>query len=374
MQAPLFVRPLTEQEQAELEAGRRSSQGFTVRRSQMLLASAQSKSTPTIARLIGCSDQTVRNAIHDFHERGLAALQPKSSRPHTTYEVFDEEGRERLRALLHQSPRTFGKNTSIWTLELAAEVSFAVGIASQPISGETIRNALRLLGVRWKRAKHWITSPDPAYLRKKNRRDSLIRLVLAHPSWALGFQDEVWWSRLAQPDQHCWVEENERTRLQELQRPKEDTDPKALACYGVLLRRSQEPTDQMLLRFVDGRPVSAVTTDFLTACCNELEAQSISVLVLIWDNASWHKSQIVRDWIRTHNRTVKREASGVRLLPFLLPTKSPWLNPIEPKWVHGKRNVSESDRLLSADELETRVCAYYGVSPEPHLVQPKKVA
>src|SRR5437660_9332977 len=124
MQAPLFVRPLTEQEQAELEAGRRSSQGFTVRRSQMLLASAEGKSTPTIARLIGCSDQSVRNAIADFHQRGLAALQPKSSRPHTTHEVFDEQGRQQLRALLHQSPRNFGKDTSIWTLELAAEVSF----------------------------------------------------------------------------------------------------------------------------------------------------------------------------------------------------------------------------------------------------------
>src|SRR5712691_9035985 len=228
MQAPLFVRRLTQQEQAELEAGRRSSQGFTVRRSQMLLASAQGKSTTSIARLIGCSDQTVRNAISDFHERGLGALQPKSSRPHTTHEVFDEEGRERLRALLHQSPRT-----SIWTLELAAEVSFTRGIASRPISGETIRHALKVLGVRWKRAKHWITSPDPDYVRKKNRRDSLIHLVLAHPSWALGFLDEVWWSRLAQPDQHRWVEEDDRTRLQELECAKEDTDSKALACYGV---------------------------------------------------------------------------------------------------------------------------------------------
>src|SRR5438874_3849666 len=130
MQAPLFVRPLTEQEQAKLEAGRQSPQCFTVRRSQMLLSSSQGKSTTTIARLIGCSDQTVRNAISDFHERGLAALQPKSSRPHTTHEVFDEEGRERLRALLHQSPRTIGLDTSIWTLELAAEVSFCIGLAS----------------------------------------------------------------------------------------------------------------------------------------------------------------------------------------------------------------------------------------------------
>ncbi len=364
MQAPLFVRPLTEEEQAELEAGRRSSQGFTVRRSQMLLASAQGKSTPTIARLIGCSDQTVRNAISDFHQRGLAALQPKSSRPHTTHEVFDEEGRERLRALLHQSPRNFGKNTSIWTLDLAAEVSFTVGIASRPISGQTIRNALKLLGVGWKRAKHWITSPDPDYLRKKNRRDSLIRLVLAHPHWVLGFLDEVWWSRLAQPDQHRWVEEDDMTRLQELELSKEDTDPKALACYGVLLRRQQKPVDQMFLRFVDGRPVSAVTIDFLKACCQELEAQAVLALVLIWDNASWHKSQIVRTWIRSQNHTVKQKGSGVRILSCLLPTKSPWLNPIEPKWVHGKRNVSEADRILSANELEARVCAYYGVSRE----------
>src|SRR6266516_5286282 len=148
MQEPLFVRPLTEQEKAELGAGRRSPQGFTVRRSQMLLASAQGKSTSSIARLIGCSDQTVRNAISDFHERGLAALQPKSSRPHTTHEVFDEEGRERLRALLHQSPRSFGKKTSIWTLDLAAEVSVERGIASRLVSGETIHNALLQLGVR----------------------------------------------------------------------------------------------------------------------------------------------------------------------------------------------------------------------------------
>ncbi len=164
----MYVRRFTDEERTAIEAGRRSSQGFTVRRCQMLLASAQGQSTTSIARLIGCNDQTVRNAIHDFHQRGLAALQPKSSRPHTTYEVIDAQGRERLRALLHQSPRTIGLDTSIWTLELAAEVSVAVGIASRRVSGQSIHNALSLLGVRWKRAKHWITSPDPDYVRKKN--------------------------------------------------------------------------------------------------------------------------------------------------------------------------------------------------------------
>jgi predicted ArsR family transcriptional regulator len=373
MQAPLFLRELTDKEREALEAGRRSSQGFTVRRSQMLLASAQGQTTTTIARQVGCNDQTVRNAIHDFHQRGVAALEPKSSRPHTTYEAFDAPGRERLRALLHQTPRTFGKDTSIWTLDLAAEVSVTVGIVSRPISGETVRNALAQLGVRWKRAKHWITSPDPDYIRKKKRRDALIRLVATHPTWALGFQDEVWWSRLAQPDQHRWVDQDSGTHLQELQPSKQDPDPKALACYGLLLR-SPEQTDQMLLRFVDGRPVSAVTTDFLTVCCEHLTAQAITVLVLIWDNASWHKSQMVRTWLRNHNQKVKQTGEGLRILSCFLPSKSPWLNPIEPKWVHGKRNISETDRILSANELEARVCAYYGCSQQPHLLMPKKVA
>jgi transposase len=168
MQAPLFVRPVSPDERAALEAGLRSAAGFTVRRCQMLLASAEGQHTTTIARTLRCNDQTVRNAIHTFHQYGLAALQPKSSRPHTTQATFDAPRREQLRALLHQSPRTFGKATSVWTLALAAEVSCAQGITPRQVSGETIRTALAALGVRWKRAKHWITSPDPEYARKKN--------------------------------------------------------------------------------------------------------------------------------------------------------------------------------------------------------------
>ena len=80
-----------------------------------------------------------------------------------------DAGCERLRALLHRSPRDFGKPTSLWTPALAAEVAFAEGITARPVSDETIRQALIRLGVGWRRAKTWITSPDPAYLRKKGR-------------------------------------------------------------------------------------------------------------------------------------------------------------------------------------------------------------
>jgi hypothetical protein len=109
MQAPLCIRPLSADERIALEAGLRSSFGFTVRRCQMLLSCADGVHTTAIARSLRCNDQTVRNAIHDFHQRGLASLQPKSSRPHRTLAIFTQAGRERLRTLLHQSPRTFGQ-------------------------------------------------------------------------------------------------------------------------------------------------------------------------------------------------------------------------------------------------------------------------
>jgi hypothetical protein len=168
MQAPLCVRPLTADEQAALEAGLHSPAGFTVRRCHILLASAEGQHTTALARSLRCNDQTIRNAIHAFNTRGLAALQAGSSRPLTDATIFDTARREQLRALLHQSPRTFGKPTSVWTLALAAEVCFAEGITPHQVSDETIRTAIHALGRSWKRAKHWLTSPDPEYARKKN--------------------------------------------------------------------------------------------------------------------------------------------------------------------------------------------------------------
>ena len=88
------------------------------------------------------------------------------------------------------------------------------------------------------------------------------------------------------------------------------------------------------------------------------------MLVLIWDNASWHESSQVRTWLRQHNQTVLQEAqtgkSGVRIIPCWLPTKSHWLNRIEPKWVPGSRAIVEPARLLTAQEVKQRVCDYFG--------------
>ena len=167
MQIPLLVRPPTDAERAALAAGLRSSQAFTFRRAQIVLASARGDHVPAIARSLGCDEQTVRTAIRAFIARGTAALSPGSSRPQTIHAAFDATGVARLNDLLHRSPRDFGHPTSLWTLDLAAETAHAEGLTAARVSGETVRATLARHGVAWRRAKRWITSPDPAYHRKK---------------------------------------------------------------------------------------------------------------------------------------------------------------------------------------------------------------
>jgi transposase len=167
MHPPIFVRELRDAERAQLEASLRARNAFTVRRAQIVLLSAAGQPPRAIAAGLVCARQTVCNAIRAFNARGMAALTEGSSRPKSAAPVLDQTKLERLRALLHQAPRVFGHSRSTWTLTLLAQVAHEQGLSPSVLSGETIRQALRRLGVGWKRAKRWLTSPDPAYARKK---------------------------------------------------------------------------------------------------------------------------------------------------------------------------------------------------------------
>ena len=138
MKRPIYVRPLTDAERNTLEAGLRSPDAFTLRRCQILLASADGQNAYQIAHNLGCNPQTARNAIHIFNEECLQeVLRRGSNRPHTVNRSFDEEGAEALRQMLHRSPREFGKESSLWTMEMAALVSFEEGLTKERISTTT---------------------------------------------------------------------------------------------------------------------------------------------------------------------------------------------------------------------------------------------
>jgi transposase len=184
-----------------------------------------------------------------------------------------------------------------------------------------------------------------------------------HPDWLLFDEDECWFSRFAQPTAHAWALPGDAVQLVQRE-PKQGEKEKALACFGV----RRQDSGQVYLYFSSGQPNSEHQWVFIIALLALARQEGKSVVVIIWDNASWHLSQRLRQWIRTYNRTAK-VAGEPRLLVHGLPLKSPWLNPIEPCWVHAKRAVCQPDGDLSSAELRRRLCAHFNTVPLANTFQ-----
>ena len=175
--------------------------------------------------------------------------------------------------------------------------------------------------------------------------------------WLLFDQDECWFSRFAQPNAHAWTLPDEELRLVQRE-PKRGEKEKALACFGAV----RQDTEEVYLYFSNGQPNSEHMWRFIVALLDTARQEGRQVVVLIWDNASWHKSQRIEQWVRDYNRRAKA-AGDVRLLTHLLPSKSPWLNPIEPRWIHAKRATCEPDGPLTPTELRRRICQHFNTEP-----------
>jgi len=168
MKACVFVRPLTEVEEYRLKCSLRGKDVFALRRAHLILGSARGVSVPVLSQQTGYSVQMVPLCDSHLQSAGWACLVRQSNRPKTAARLLNEEVCQQLEQLLHQSPRLWGKTSSLWSLALLAEVAYEQGLTPHLVSDETIRRALIEMKVNWKRAKHWITSPDPHYGLKKS--------------------------------------------------------------------------------------------------------------------------------------------------------------------------------------------------------------
>jgi transposase len=165
----MYVRDLTAAERASLYEGLRSSSAHTVRRSQIILMSAEEhRKVADIAQRVGRSGQQVRRVIHAFNGEGLACLVEKKRGRQDDQRALDDAAREQLREMIHHSPRDFGYDTSLWTLDLLADECAGRGLSTRRVHKDTISETLMQMGVPWKRAKKHIQSPDPNYETKKN--------------------------------------------------------------------------------------------------------------------------------------------------------------------------------------------------------------
>ena len=173
-------------------------------------------------------------------------------------------------------------------------------------------------------------------------------------------QDEGWFSRFAQPTTPAWYEAD--FPVYRMQRDgKRGAKNKALACFGAV----RQDTHEVLLSLSDGQPNSLQTWLFVMGLLSVARHENKRVLVIIWDNASWHKSKAIQPWIRDYNQLAKVH-NEPRLLVHRLPTQSPWLNPLEPRWLHAKRAVCEPDDDLTPDELCKRICKHFDTTSFSH--------
>src|SRR5579875_2781347 len=293
MKPPLFVRPLAQAERAVLRQGLRSPDAFTLRRCQILLQSDQGRRPSQIAVALGCATQTVRDALRAFAAEGLGCLHTKPKTPHPPHRLAQgpRPGLARLAASIPPRPRQGDQlvDLALGRLGLPRE-----GLDPTPAQRRNHPPGAQTPGRHLEACQALAHLSRPGVRAKKKLRDRLIEQAAGRPDWVLGFQDETWWTRLAQPHVFTWAGDQPLRLL-----PNERGGGKeALACYGLL----RADSGQMLLRFVEGRPVSQVTEDFLSWLCQRFAAEGKKVFVLVWDNASWHVSKRVRRWIGAHNR------------------------------------------------------------------------
>ena len=167
MTAPIFVRQPTTDELAALQAAVRGNDAFAVRRAQIILASAARQTASQIAPTWHCTSEAVREVIHAYNHCGLVCLHKGSNRALSQKPELDESKADALQAILHQSPREFGLPHSLWSLARLAIVCQQQGMTREVVSIETVRQALLRLGLKWRKARRHISSPDPAYAAKK---------------------------------------------------------------------------------------------------------------------------------------------------------------------------------------------------------------
>lgn len=163
------ARKPTDEERRELERGLKDRRGVVVRRSQVIIMSGdEGCSISAISARLKYNRESVRQVIYAFNAKGTACLYPRTSARPDDQRAFDDAAREQLRAMIVCSPRDFGYDTSLWTLDLLAEVSYERGLTAHRVHKDTVSETLKQLGLPWKRAKRTIHSPDPHYASKKS--------------------------------------------------------------------------------------------------------------------------------------------------------------------------------------------------------------
>ena len=152
MAEPVRARRLSDEEGRRLQqiVRRGKHESVRVRRAMIIMASASGTLVPAIARLVAADEDTVRDVIHAFNEKGLAALDPRwaGGRPR----LITDHHRDVIVAAAITRPEKLGLPFTCWSLRKLAAYLAGAPVPVR-IGRERLRQILHAGGVSFQRTR-----------------------------------------------------------------------------------------------------------------------------------------------------------------------------------------------------------------------------
>jgi transposase len=346
MAEPVRARRLSDDEGRRLQQiVRRGKHGsIRVRRAMIILASASGTPVPAIARLVAADEDTVRDVIHAFNQRGLHALDPRwaGGRPR----LISDEDIQFIVATATTRPKTLGLPFTRWSVrKLAAYLSGAYqhvepgrGLQKVParrvrIGRERLRQVLHDHDITFQRTRTWKESTDVDFDAKLDRIEQVIN---AFPDRVFAF-DQFGPLSIRPHHGSTWARAGKPDRLPATYRRTHGIRY-FHGCYSL--------GDDQLWGAVRHRKGA----DHTLAALKSIRAARPdgAPIYVILDNLSANTTPTIRAWAAAHN---------VELC--LTPTYSSWANPIEPQFgplrMFTMTNSNYPNHLVLARDLQAHL-------------------
>jgi len=249
----------------------------------------------------------------------------------------------RLLELLHEKPVKFNINRTNWTHKSLAQAFEKT--QNFPISSTTVGKYLKAIGIRWKKARQVLTSPDPDYRKKVNL--VLQTLHGLESSEEFFFLDEVGPLMVKKRSGKTYSPKGKTPVIPYQQRSKGSV---------VTVAALSATTNQLTWRYTNSRNTVAMF-ELIELLFNQY--YNMTKIYITWDAASWHDSNALGEWLDIFNFETRKEGSGpiIELVP--LPSCSQFLNVIEGVFSAMKRAIIDLSDYQSEEEMKTAISLHF---------------
>lgn len=315
MLSPVRITP---GEKELLEEWRRFGTSPLIRdRALTVIINSRGKSAYFIAGILSRKEETIRNWLNQFHNFRMASLFPKYRQNNNAGKLTQEQ-KAQITHVLSQPPSDFGIPQEFWRVrDLRRWIKAEFGVVYE--SDRSYHFLFKLSRFSFKLPDRFdIKRNDNLVKARLTEIRDEIQPFLASDQWAVLAADEtrlIWESQ----SRRAWLKTNQKTILK-VHRSHDyrsflgGLDLKTGRChlYSLAWQNKQE----------------------VLKALNKLKTQYPNQnICLVWDNASWHRSKLIR-------RALKRgkPLSNFHLINF--PPYAPDVNPQEHIWKYARDRIA----------------------------------